>query len=63
MRASASSSTSLGYDVGLALDLTMLPVVSFGPHVLVAGVAGGESSNEPLSWVEVGGHVSFSLRD
>jgi len=57
--APSSSSTSLGYDVGLALDLTMLPVVSFGPHVLVAGVAG----TEPLSWVEVGGHVSFSFGD
>jgi hypothetical protein len=56
------SQTSLGYDVGLALDLTILPVVSFGPHVMLAGVA-GDGSTETLSWVEVGGHVSFSFRD
>jgi hypothetical protein len=56
------SQTSLGYDVGLALDLTILPVVSFGPHVMMAGVVGNEPT-DPLTWVEVGGHVSFSFKD
>jgi hypothetical protein len=60
--ARSSSQTSLGYDVGLALDLTILPVVSFGPHVMVAGVVGNEPTPQ-LSWVEVGGHVSFSFKD
>jgi hypothetical protein len=54
------SNTSLAYDVGGALDLTILPVVSFGAHAMVAGIAGTSSVNG-LSWVELGGHVSFSV--
>lgn len=60
--APAGSHTSLGYDLGAALDLTMLPVISFGPHVMFAGIA-GTNTIEPLSWFEVGGHVSFTFGD
>jgi hypothetical protein len=58
----STSHTSLGYDIGLALDLTLLPVISFGPHVMFAGIA-GTNTIEPLSWFEVGGHASFSFGD
>ena len=58
--APVTSHTSLGYDIGAALDLTMIPVVSFGPHVMFAGIAGTDTI-EPLSWFEVGGHVSFTF--
>jgi hypothetical protein len=52
--------TSLAYDFGAALDLTILPVVSFGAHVMESGIAGGNDA-DPLSWLELGGHVSFNI--
>lgn len=58
--APAGDHTSLGYDIGAALDLTMLPIISFGPHVMFAGIA-GTNSIDALSWFEVGGHVSFTF--
>jgi hypothetical protein len=54
------SHTSLAYDLGAALDLTMLPVIDFGPHVMWSGIA-GENGAEAFSWVEVGGHVTFNF--
>jgi hypothetical protein len=56
----AISHTSLAYDLGAALDLTVLPVIDFGPHVMLSGIA-GENGTEAFSWVEVGGHVTFNL--
>jgi hypothetical protein len=55
-----TSFTSLAYDIGAALDLTVIPVVDFGPHVTLAGVAGNER-REPFSWLEIGGHLTFNL--
>jgi hypothetical protein len=54
------TNTSLAYDVGASLDLTVLPVIDFGPHVMLAGIA-GSSSKDPFSWLEVGGHVTFNF--
>jgi hypothetical protein len=58
--AAAGSQTSLGYDIGAALDLTILPVVSFGAHVMESGIA-GDNGSAALSWLEVGGHVAFTI--
>ena len=55
-----TSFTSLAYDVGAAVDLTAIPMVSFGPHLTLAGVAGNKS-RDPFSWLEVGGHVTFGF--
>lgn len=52
------SQTALAYEMGLALDFTMLPVIDFGAHASFAGVAGNEDL-EALSWFAVGGHVTF----
>jgi hypothetical protein len=52
--------TSFGYDIGAALDLTILPVVNFGAHVMEAGIAGSNNA-DALSWLEVGGHISFKI--
>ncbi len=59
--ADTTSFTSLYYDVGAALDLTVIPVIDFGPHLTLAGVAGNES-REPFSWLEIGGHLTFNFR-
>jgi len=55
-----SSQTSLGYDLGAALDFTLLPVVDIGAHVAWNGVS-GDSSIDTLNWVSVGGHLQFSI--
>jgi hypothetical protein len=52
------SHTSLAYEMGLALDLTVLPVIDVGAHGSFAGVAGGEDL-EAFSWFAAGGHVTF----
>lgn len=56
------SHTSLGYDVGAALDLTLLPVIDFGVHASVAGIAGDETI-DPFSWIAVGGHIAFAFNE
>jgi hypothetical protein len=58
--AADASQTSLGYDIGAALDLTILPVVSFGAHVMETGIAGSNGTSA-FTWVEIGGHVSFNI--
>jgi hypothetical protein len=55
-----TSFTSLAYDVGAAVDLTAIPMVAFGPHITLAGVAGNQS-RRPFSWLEIGGHFTFSF--
>lgn len=55
-----ASDTNFGYDVGAALDLTILPVVSFGAHVMETGIAGG-GNTDSFNWLEIGGHVGFTL--
>jgi hypothetical protein len=55
-----TSFTSLYYDVGAALDLTAIPVVDFGPHITLGGVAGNEN-REPFTWLEIGGHLTFNF--
>jgi hypothetical protein len=57
-----NSFTSLAYDVGAALDLTVIPWVAFGPHLTLAGVAGNED-RPAFSWLELGGHVTFDFGD
>jgi hypothetical protein len=54
------SHTSLAYDVGVALDLTLLPVIDFGAHATLAGIAGDENV-DPFSWLAIGGHIAFSF--
>jgi hypothetical protein len=54
------SQTSLAYDVGAAVDLTLIPVVDFGPHVLLGGIAGDENTKS-FSWLEIGGHLTFNF--
>lgn len=56
------SHTGLAYDVGAALDLTLLPVIDFGVHATVAGVAGNDSV-DPFSWFALGGHVAFAFNE
>ena len=60
MATDTSSFTSLYYDVGAALDLTAIPMVSFGPHLTLAGVAGNDD-RRPFSWTEIGGHLTFEF--
>jgi hypothetical protein len=54
------SQTSLAYDVGVALDLTLLPVIDFGAHATLAGIA-GDDNVDPFSWLAIGGHIAFSF--
>lgn len=55
-----TSFTSLAYDIGAALDLTAIPVIDFGPHLTLGGVAGTES-RRAFTWLELGGHLTFNL--
>jgi len=57
-----TSHTSIAYDFGGALDLTLLPVVDIGPHVVFSGIA-GDNTYDPFTWVEVGGHITFNFGD
>jgi hypothetical protein len=54
------SQTSIAYEMGLALDFTLLPVIDLGVHAAYAGV-GGDPDNDidTFDWLAVGGHVSF----
>lgn len=54
------SQTSIAYEMGLALDLTILPVIDLGAHASWAGVA-GDDDVDPLSWFAVGGHITFEF--
>lgn len=54
------SNTDLGYDAGLTLDFTLLPVIDLGAHIALAGI-GGDEDTEPLSWLAAGGHIAFNL--
>jgi hypothetical protein len=56
------SQTSLAYDVGAALDITVLPVIDFGVHATFAGIAGNDEV-DPFSWIAVGGHVAFAFNE
>jgi hypothetical protein len=47
------------YDVGGALDLTLVPVVDVGVHAGYSQIAGG--AFEPFDWVDVGAHVTFTF--
>ena len=51
------SQTSLAYDFGGALDLTVLPV-DLGIHALFSGVA-GDGTAPAFTWFGVGAHVTF----
>lgn len=55
-----SSFTSIYYDVGAAVDLTAIPMLSFGPHLTFAGIAGNDD-RDAFSWTEIGGHVTFEF--
>jgi hypothetical protein len=54
------SQTSLAYDFGAALDLTLLPV-DLGIHALYSGIAGDDTSS-PFTWFGAGAHVTFKWR-
>jgi len=59
---SDESRTSLGYDLGVALDITALPLLDIGAHASMNGVA-GDSTAQALTWYAVGGHIAFSFGD
>jgi hypothetical protein len=52
--------TSLAYDLGAAIDVTLIPVIDFGPHVMLAGIAGDENT-DAFTWLEIGGHLTFNF--
>jgi len=54
------SQTSLAYDFGGALDLTLLPV-DVGIHALFSGIAGDETA-PAFTWFGVGAHVTFKFK-
>jgi hypothetical protein len=54
------SRTSLAYEGGLALDLTLLPVIDIGAHAALAGIT-GNAAEDGFSWLAIGGHVSFNF--
>lgn len=54
--------TSLAYDLGAALDVTAFPVIDFGPQLVYAGIA-GSGSRDAISWLELGGHLTFNFGD
>lgn len=54
------SRTSLAYEGGLALDLTILPVIDIGAHATLAGIT-GDADEDGFSWLAVGGHVSVNF--
>jgi hypothetical protein len=54
------SETGLAYEMGLALDFTLLPVVDFGAHAAYAGIAGDDDEGlGAFEWLALGGHVTF----
>jgi hypothetical protein len=55
------SQTSLAYDLGLALDITALPLLDFGAHVSMNGVSGDDEAKS-FAWYAVGGHVALSFQ-
>lgn len=56
------SETNLAYEMGLALDFTLLPVIDFGAHAALAGIAGDET-HDSFDWLALGGHVTFVFDD
>ena len=57
--AGAVSHTSLTYDFGAALDLTVLPVIDLGAHVDYVRILGDSVAN--FSFIAVGAHITFKL--
>jgi len=47
------------YDVGVALDLTLIPSTRVGLHATYNGLRADE--DDELVWTEVGAHVAFEL--
>lgn len=54
------SQTSLAYDFGGALDLTVLPV-DVGIHALYSGIA-GDNTSPAFTWFGLGAHVTFKWK-
>ena len=54
------SQTSLGYDVGAALDFTLLPIIDVGAHASINGIAGDKDA-DPFNWYSIGVHVAISF--
>ncbi|HET9931195.1 MAG TPA: hypothetical protein VFQ35_10930 [Polyangiaceae bacterium] len=52
--------TSFAYDVGAALDLTVLPLIDVGAHASVNGIAGNKDA-DPFTWYSIGAHVAISF--
>jgi hypothetical protein len=55
------SHTGLAYELGLALDFTLLPVVDLGAHASWMGISGGEQELDSFDWGALGGHITFVL--
>jgi hypothetical protein len=53
------SQTGLMYDVGGALDLTLVPVIDVGAHAAYSRIAGDSSAD--FAWVDVGAHITFTF--
>jgi hypothetical protein len=50
--------TGMSWDAGLALDITLIPVVDFGIH---AGYVTLMGENGDVNWVEAGLHAEISF--
>jgi opacity protein-like surface antigen len=52
--------TNLAGDVGLALDLSLIPHIDFGVHGSYNVLAGGANS-DAFKWYQTGAHVTFAF--
>jgi hypothetical protein len=58
------SQTGLAYEMGLALDFTLLPVIDLGAHAALAGVSGDDEEDlDSFDWIALGGHITFVFDD
>jgi hypothetical protein len=53
-------STSFAYDLGAALDFTLLPMIDFGVHAKLNSVL-GDSDDDAARWFTLGGHVELKI--
>ena len=53
------SHTGLMYDVGAALDFTLVPVVDLGLHLAYSQIAGDSLGD--FAWVDLGAHLTFTF--
>lgn len=57
-RSIAPDLTHATADVGVALDLTILPIIDLGAHAAYNTIV-GNSTVDPFSYAVIGGHITF----